>query len=97
MCTEMLAEASLKQGSYNAHIFYPEQRKLRTVIHGYDFATLGKKPSVAWLGAKDGGEVQRPTIKRQAKTGEDIEQDRDNDGGGVRVRGVPEACEDHAE
>ena len=40
-----------KQGKYNPCLYYHEGRKLRTFLHGDDFATVGTLESVSWLKA----------------------------------------------
>ena len=39
--TEMMTEAGFRQGSYSACVFYHEQKNVRVVVHGDDFAVLG--------------------------------------------------------
>ena len=48
-CTEMMLEAGFKQGSYSACVFYNEQRNVRVVVCGDDFAVLGPSKSLDWL------------------------------------------------
>ncbi len=55
-CTEMMAEAGFRQGSFSACVVYREQRNVRVVVHADDFAALGPSNTT-----KNGGEVQGPT------------------------------------
>ncbi len=73
----MLTEAGFKQGLYSAYGFYHEPTNIRVVVHGDDFAVPNS--------AEDGVEVQGQIGERRAMSSEDLEQDRDGDGGRGRV------------
>ncbi len=45
-CTEMIAEASSKQGLSNACGFYHEQKSVRVAVNGDDFTVLGPSKSL---------------------------------------------------
>ncbi len=40
--TEKMAEAEFKQGEHSACVFYHGERNIRAVVHGDDFALLGR-------------------------------------------------------
>ena len=37
------------EGKYNPCTYWHEKRKLRTLVHGSDFVTVGKREDVEWL------------------------------------------------
>ena len=45
---EVHLEMGFKQGMASSCVFYHEKRKLRTVIHGDDFTTLGYDADLDW-------------------------------------------------
>ncbi len=47
--TEMMTEAGFRQGSFNACVFYSEQKRVSVVVHGDDFAVIGPSKSFYWL------------------------------------------------
>ena len=47
-----MGKLGFKNGRYNASTYYHPTRKLRTIVHGDDFATVADVTNVAWLRQK---------------------------------------------
>ncbi len=49
--SEMMIEAGFIQGSYSACVFYRKDKDARTVVRGDDFAALGSRIGLDWIGS----------------------------------------------
>ncbi len=64
----MMTEAKFKQGAYSACLIYHEGRNIRAVVHGEDYAVLGRSEDLDWfrwvIKKRDGGEAQGEVEQR---------------------------------
>ena len=46
-----MSRLGFRRGSYNPCFYYHQVRRLRTFLHGDDFATVGSRAEIAWFRA----------------------------------------------
>ena len=67
---KIMTAIGFEQGKYNVSTYFHKKKNLKTLVHGDDFVTTGKRVDVAWLREKLAGRFEIKTTVVGMGTGE---------------------------